>query len=172
MTSSQLKSYSLRSRELHGEKHETLFIYLFIHSFLAVLNLPCYTQIIFSCRQWGLLFFVVYGLLIADHRSMDFRSCGSSFSSVQSSTVTQSCPTVCNPLNLSTPGLPVHHQLPEFTQTHVHWVGDAIQPSHALSFPSPLAPNLSQHQGLFQWVNSSHEMAKVLEFQLQHQSFQ
>ena len=66
----------------------------------------------------------------------------------------------------------VHHQLPEFTQTHVHWVGDAIQPSHLLSFPSPPAFNLSQHQGLFKWVSSSHQVAKVLEFQLQHQSFQ
>ena len=61
---------------------------------------------------------------------------------------------------------PVHHQLPEFTQTHVHWVGDAIQPSHPLLSPSPPAPNPSQHQSLFQWVNSSHEVAKVLEFQL------
>ena len=66
----------------------------------------------------------------------------------------------------STPGLPVHHQFPEFTQTHVHWVGDAIQPSHPLSSPSPPAPNPSQHQSLFQWVNSLHEVAKVLEFQL------
>ena len=66
----------------------------------------------------------------------------------------------------STPGLPVHHQLPEFTQTHVHWVSDAIQPSHPLSSPSPPVPNPSQHQSLFQWVNSSHEVAKVLEFQL------
>ena len=74
--------------------------------------------------------------------------------------------------NHSTPGLPVHHQFPEFTQTHVHWVGDAIQPSHPLSPPSPPVPNPSQHQGLFQWVNFSHEVAKVLEFQLQHQSFQ
>ena len=70
------------------------------------------------------------------------------------------------------PGLPVHHKLPEFTQTHAHWVGDAIQSSHLLSSPSPPAPNPSQHQGLFQWVNSSHEVAKVSEFQLQHQSFQ
>ena len=69
-------------------------------------------------------------------------------------------------------GFPVHHQLPEFTKTHVHWVGDAIQPSHPLSSPSPLALNLSQHQGLFQWVSSLHQVAKVLEFQLQHQSFQ
>ena len=80
--------------------------------------------------------------------------------------VAQSCPTLCDPMNRSTPGLPVHHQLPEFTQTHVHWVSDAIQPSHPLSSPSPLAPNPSQHQSLFQWVNSSHEVAKVLEFQL------
>ena len=75
-------------------------------------------------------------------------------------------------MNRSMPGLPVHQQLLEFTQTHVHRVGDAIQPSHPLSSPSPPAPNPSQHQGLSQWVNSSHEVAKVLEFQLQHQSFQ
>ena len=79
--------------------------------------------------------------------------------------VAQSCPTLCDPMNRSTPGLPVRHQLPEFTQTHVHQVGDAIQPSHPLSFPFPPAPNPSQHQGLFQWVNSSHEVAKVLELQ-------
>ena len=92
------------------------------------------------------------------------------FPSVHS--VTQSCATLCDPMNCSTPGLPVHHQLPEFTQTHIYRVGDAIQPSHPLSSPSPPASNLSQHQGLFQWVSSSHEVAKVLEFQLQHQSFQ
>ena len=84
---------------------------------------------------------------------------------IQFSSVTQSCPTVCDPMNRSTPGLPVHHQLPEFTQIHIHRVSDAIQPSHPLSSPSP-APNPSQHQSLFQWVNSSHEVAKVLEFQL------
>ena len=75
-------------------------------------------------------------------------------------------------MNHSTPGLPVHHQLPEFTQTHVRQVGDAIQPSHPLSSPSPPAPKPSQHQNLFQWVNSWHEVAKVLEFQLWHHSFQ
>ena len=84
--------------------------------------------------------------------------------SVQFTSVTQSWLTLCGPMNLSTPGLPVHHQLPESTQTHAHRVGDAIQPSHPLSSPSPSAPNPSQHQGLFQWVNSSHEVAKVLEF--------
>ena len=86
--------------------------------------------------------------------------------SVQFSSVAQSCPTLCDPMNRSTPGLPVHHQLPEFTQTHIHWVSDAIQPSHPLSPPSPPAPNPAQHQSLFQWVNASHEVTKVLEFQL------
>ena len=90
----------------------------------------------------------------------------------QFSSVAQLCLTLCDPMNCSTPGLPVHHQLPESTQTHVHWVSDAIHPSHPLSSPSSPALNLSQHQGLFQWVSSSHKMAKVLEFQLQHQSFQ
>ena len=94
-----------------------------------------------------------------------------SLSSVQFSSVTQLCPTLRNPMNRRTPGLPVHHQLPEFIQTHVHRVGDDIQPSHPLSSPFPSAPNPSQHQGLLQ-VSSSHEVAKVLEFQLQHQSFQ
>ena len=84
----------------------------------------------------------------------------------------RSVASLCDPMNCSMPGLPVHHQLPEFTQTHVHRVGDAIQPSHPLSTPSPPAPNPSQHQGLFQWVNSSHEVVKLLEFQLQHQSCQ
>ena len=92
--------------------------------------------------------------------------------SVQFSSVTQLCPTLCNYMACSTPGFPVHHQLPEFTQTYVHCVGDAIQPPYPLSSPSPPALNLSQHQGLFQWVSSLHQVAKVLEFQLQHQSFQ
>ena len=96
----------------------------------------------------------------------------SHFSSVQFSSAAQSCPTLCNPMNHSTPGLPVHHKLLESTQTHVHRVGNAIQPSHPLLSPSPPAPNPSHHQGLFQWVSSLHQVAKVLEFQLQHQSFQ
>ena len=91
---------------------------------------------------------------------------------VQFSSVTQLCLTLCDPVNRRTPGLPVHHKLPEFTQTHAHRVDDAIQPSHPLSSPSPPASNPSQHQGLFQRVSSLHEVAKVLEFQLQHQSFQ
>ena len=90
------------------------------------------------------------------------------FSSVQSLSHVQ----LCDPMNRSTPGLPVQHQHPESTQTHIHRVDDAIQPSYLLSSPSPPALNLSQHQGLFKWVSSSHQVAKVLEFQLQHQSFQ
>ena len=93
------------------------------------------------------------------------------FAVFQFSSVTQSCPTHCDPIDSSMPGLPVHCQLPKFTQTHIHRVGDAIQPSHPLLSPSPPAFNLSQHQGLFNWVSSFHQVAKVLEFQLQHQSF-
>ena len=111
------------------------------------------------------------GLLEGLELSISFLSLGR-FSSVQFSSVTQSCLTLGNPMNRSTPGLSVHQQLPEFTQTHVHRVSDVIQPSHPLSSLSPPAPNPSQHQSLFQWVSSSHEVAKVLEFQLQHQSFQ
>ena len=91
--------------------------------------------------------------------------------SAQFSLVTQLCLTLCDPNDCSTPCLPVHHQLPEFTQTHVHWLSDAIQPSNPLSSPSPPALNFSQHQGLFQWVTFLHQAAKVLELQLQQQSF-
>ena len=88
------------------------------------------------------------------------------------SSVVQLCLTLCDPMDCVMPGFPVHHQLLELAQTHVYWVGDAIQSSHPLSSPSPPAFSLSQHQGLFQWVSSSHQVAKVLQFQLQHQSFQ
>ena len=91
---------------------------------------------------------------------------------LQFSSVAQSCPILCNPIDCSRPGLPAHHQLSEFAQTHVHWVSDAIQSSHPLSFPSPPTFNFSQHQGLFQRVSSSQQVAKVLEFQLQHQALQ
>ena len=96
----------------------------------------------------------------------------SSFIRFQFSSVAQSCPTLGDPMNHSMPGLSVHHHLREITQTRVHQVSDAIQPSHPRSSPSPPAPNPSQHQSLFQWVSSSHQVAKVLAFQLQHQSFQ
>ena len=92
--------------------------------------------------------------------------------SVQFSSVAQLCLTLCDPMDCSTPGFPVHHQLLERIQTYVHWVNNAIQPSHPLPSPSPPAFHLSQHQDLFKWVSSLHQVAKVLEFQLQHQSFQ
>ena len=94
------------------------------------------------------------------------------FSFFQFSSVGQLCPTVCDPMDCSMPSFPVYHQPPEPAQAHVHWVGDAIQPPHPLSSPSPPALNLSQHQGPLKWVSSSHQVAQVLEFQLQHQSFQ
>ena len=91
---------------------------------------------------------------------------------VQFSSFTQSCPTLCDPMDCSTPGFPVHHQLSALAQTRVHWVRDAIQSPLPLSSPSRPAFSFSQHQGLFHWVSSSHQAAKVLEFQFQHQSFQ
>ena len=90
----------------------------------------------------------------------------------QFSSVTQSCPTLCYPLDCCKPGFHVHHQQPKLVQTHDYWVSDATQPFHPLSSPSPPTFSLSQHQGLFRWVSSSHQVARVLEFQLQHQSFQ
>ena len=106
-------------------------------------------------------------LLLLDHSCVSI-----SFLFDQFSSVAQSCLTLCDPMDCSTPGLPVHHQLPELAQPHVHWVSDAIQPSHPVSSLSLPAFNLSQHPVLFQWVDSSHQVTKVLEFQLRHQSFQ
>ena len=125
-----------------------LLLLRFIYSIMEKTNLQVQSSFILLF----LLLLLVY--LIISYVSDQIRS------------VAQSCPTLCDPMNRSMPGLPVHHQHPEFTETHVHRVRDAIQPSHPLSSPSPLAPNPSQHQSLFQWVNSSHELAKVLEFQL------
>ena len=128
------------------------------HDYLGHEDLFLYSSV-YSCH----LFLVSSSSVLCLNITFSIKS--SSFL-VQFSSVAQSCPTLCDPMNCSTPGLPVHHQLPEFTQTHVHQVCDAIQPSHLLSSPSPPAPNPSQHQSLFQWVNSSHEVAKVLEFHL------
>ena len=121
------------------------------------------------CGPWLLLFSIMFSRF---KRTVAYTSTPFISVSQAVSSVTQSCPTLCDPMDCSTPGLPVHHQLPELAQTHFHRVGDAIQPSHPLVSPSPPALNLSQHQGLFKWVSSSHEVAKVLQFQLQHQSFQ
>ena len=146
---------------------------LFICFFLLPLGLPYVNWAsqeccLFYLRSWlqssDLPLFYFHGLF----PSLSFSHCHSGLFPilVQFSSVSPSYLTLCHPMNRSMPGLPVHHQLPEFTQTQVHWVSDAIQPSHPLSSPSPPAPNPSHHQSLFQWVNSSHEVAKVLEFQL------
>ena len=126
-----------------------VFYYIFFYSFwILVQKYILQKKIILYKQNWQMFSYYNFKL-----------------PSVQFSLVTQLCPTLCDPVNRSMPCLPVYHQLSEFTQTHV-WVSHAIQPSHSLSSPSPPAPSPSQHQGLFQWVNSSQEVAKVLEFQL------
>ena len=142
-----------------------------IYQFLCFWGRDSTTQI-FNCRRWwrgGAALWISPNPYIVQGSTV-YAKCCKNIKSVQSvSSVAQSCPTLCDPMNHSTPGLPVYHQLPEFTQTHVHRVNDAIQPSHPLSSPSPPAPNPSQHQGLFKWISSLHQ---IWEFQLQHQSFQ
>ena len=116
---------------------------------------------------WCLILLICISLMINDIEhtlKISISLFGKISTQVQFSSVTQSCPTLWDPMNHSTPGFPVHHQLLESTQTHVHWVGDAIQPSHPLLSPSPPALNLSEHQGLFKWVSSSQQVGKVLEF--------
>ena len=142
------------------------FLGLWPHQFLplcvcvcvCVCNLPLPLSYMSVCNQG----------LPRQSRTISFQEISFNYicRSDQIRSVAQLCPTLCDLMNCSTSGFHVHHQLPEFTQTHVHRVSDAIQPSHPLSSPSPLAPNPSQHQSLFQWVNSSHEVAKVLEFQI------
>ena len=139
------------------------FSYLYFLSVLVKVYQFCWTfqrANIWFCWFSLLFFYFLFGL------SPPYFLLFSSFCSFwfQFSSVAQSCPTLCDPMNCSMPGLPVHHQLPEFTQTYIHRVGDAIQPSHPLSSPSPPAPNPSQNQSLFQWVNSLHEVAKVCLF--------
>ena len=112
------------------------------------------------CGDAGPLFFQYWYFIFFIQKRVSTYHCPQCFSSVQS----LSHVWLCNPIDCSTPGLPVHHQLPQLTQTHVHCTGDAIQPSHLLSSPSPLGFNLSQHQGLFQWVSSSYQVAKDWSF--------
>ena len=141
--------------------------------FLSIHHLLQYQNVSHSALTYVIYQYYIISIHLATNSSVLWMLLSSApLQSPHFSSVAQSCPTLCDPMNRSTPGLPVHHQLPEFTQTHVHRVSDAIQSSHPRLSPSPPAPNPSQHQGLFQWVNSSHEVAKVLEFQLQHQSFQ
>ena len=121
----------------------------------------------YSSFQILIFFLICYSLTTRVDTFNAFVSRLSQFSSV-----IQLCLSLCDLMDCNMPGFPVHHQFLELAQTHVHWVGNVIQPFHPLSSPSPSAFSLSQHQGLFQWVSSSHQVAKVLEFQLQHQSFQ
>ena len=123
-----------------------------------------------NANRWCILVIYLFIQFSSIHSVFMVLACG--FQCNQFSSVAQSCLTLCDPMDCSTPGLPVHHQLLEFAQTHVHWVGDATQPSHPLSSPSPPAFDHSQHHSLFLCVSSLHQVAKVLELQLQHQSFQ
>ena len=126
---------------------------------VCIVKAMVFPVVMYSCESWTV-------------RRQTTKELMPSNCSVRFSSVAQLYPTLCDPMDCSTPGFLVRHQLPELTQTHVHRVGDAIQPSHPLSSPSPPTFNLSQHQGLFQSGSSSHQVAKVLEFQLQHQSLQ
>ena len=140
-----------------------------------VAGAPCteHCGLIMSMCYWLLhcadLFLIVLQVCLSYYNLF---VCFNQFSFLEKfSSVTESCPTLCSPMDCSMPGFSVHHQLSELAQTHAHWVSDAVQPSHPLSSPSP-AFDLSQHQDIFQWVSSSHQVAKVLELQFQHQSFQ
>ena len=140
----------------------------FPHPVITVVSWPSYRFIRRQVMWYGIpISWRIFHSLFCDPQSKAL-----AYSIKQFSSVAQSCPTLYDTIDWSTPGFPVHHQLPRFTQTHVHWVSDTIQPSHPLWFPSLHASNLSQHQGLFHWVRSSHQVAKLLEFQLHHQYFQ
>ena len=149
-------------------------VWLFVTPWTAACRVPCPSQSARVDSNSHSLSQCCY--LTISSSAICFSSCPQCFAASGSfpmswlfasvSSVAQLCSTLCDPMNCSMLGLPVHHQLPEFTQTHVHRVDDTIQPSPPLSSPSPPAPNPFQHQSLFQWINSLHEVAKVLEFQL------
>ena len=127
-------------------------------------------QLLWIMLQWTLMYKYLYETLLSNildiYPEVELWGHTIILYSVHFSSVAQSCLTLCDPMDCSTPGLPIHHQLLESTQTHVHRVGDAIQSFYPLSLPSPPALNLSQHQGLFKWVSSLHQVAKVLSFSL------
>ena len=131
-----------------------------IQNFYRLYSIYSYHKILLYNISWSL--FILY--LVVCSYLHTYLACHPFLLLTQFSSVIQLCPTLCDPRNCRMPGLPVYHQLLESTQTHVHRVGDATQPSHPLSSPSPPALNLSQHQGLFKWVSSSHQVAEVLEF--------
>ena len=143
--------------------------FLLFENWLGMLSEEVEYLLRLFCWELWCQSFSVFSLVLRRFNRNLYSKC---LPSVQFSSVAQSCLTLCDPMDCSMPGFPLHHQLTQRTQTHVHHVSDAIQPSHPLSSPSPPAFYLSQHQSLFEWVSSSHQVARVLEFQLQHQSFQ
>ena len=163
--------------EKGGEAHENRFLVFMIlleYIMSKESGIPSFNNreeishpdfITFSIRNFEFCYKMKKKELMDSHKSLIKRNLFC-IVSVQFNSVTQSCPILCNPMDCSTLGFPVHHRLLDLTQAPVYRVGDAIQQSYSLSSPSPPASNPSQHQGLFQWVNSSHEVAKVLEFQL------
>ena len=158
--------------------HTYTFKYIYIHTCIFKIFVCVYTTT-HTCafvKKWNILFTIpqpIYSLANSKEQIIvQFNRYNTNLFINQFSSVAHSCLTLCDPMDCSMPGFPVHHQLLEFTQTHVHRVGDAIQPSHPLLSPSPPAFSLFQHQSLSQWISSSHQVAKLLEFQLQHQSFQ
>ena len=146
----------------------TLLMWCITLTDLWILKNPCISGINPTWSWWMTLLMSCW----IQFASILLRIFASIFISISSVQFLSRVQLFATPMDCRTPGLPVHHQLPELAQTHVHRVGDAIEPSHPLSSPSPPAFNLSQYQGLFQWVSSSHQVPKVLDFQLQHQSFQ
>ena len=145
---------------LRAEYKHKLFGILLDGRFVSSSHILSYPNI----YLYQYIFIEIYFILYFIARIVPELVIRSSFGSVQFNSVAKLCLTLCDPMDCSMPVLPVHHQLPEFTQTHVHSVSDAIQPSHPVSYPYPPAFNLSQHQGLFQWVSSSNQVAKVLVF--------
>ena len=186
--------WGYRGKILFAKQKETVIVQLLscVQLFVTPWTAACQTSLSFTIT-WSLLKFMSIELVVqANHLILccPLLLLPSTFPSIrvfssesdlcirwpkywsfQFSSVVQSCLILCDPMNCSTPGPLVYHQFPEFTQTHVHWIREAIQPLYPLPSPSPSAFNLSQHQGLFQWVGFPHQLAKVLELQFQHQSF-
>ena len=167
--SSTAVSASFQTAFVHFMCHISLILQYFKHLYYYHIYCADLWSVIFDVtitKRFQMMVSIFYQriFLIRICALFFYTWCHCTHNRLQFSSVAQSCPTLCSPMDCNMPGLPVHHQLLEFTQTYVHWVGDAIQPSHSLSSPSPPAFNLSQHQGLFQWVRSSHQVAKVLEF--------